>query len=73
MAPTTPAASDPTTFNELMPRVTKAVVDGKIPTDALAKVVAQFALPNIPALATRPDLVAYVWASLVQLYPGAMA
>jgi hypothetical protein len=71
-APTAPAApsADPTTFQELMPRVTAANAAGTLPQSALLDAVLAYALPNIPALVQRPDLVPYVWTFLKSSYPA---
>lgn len=69
VAPVAPAGP-PTTFEQLMPRITSAVTGGVIPNSALLQAVTAYQLPNIPALATRPDLVPTVWAYLQACYPA---
>lgn len=64
------ANPDPTTFEQLMPRVTAAVQAGTIPMGALVEAVTAYQLPNIPALAQRPDIVPAVWAYLRSKYPA---
>lgn len=72
VAPLAPAAptADPTTFEQLMPRVTAAVMAGTLPNGALLQAVTAYAVPNIPALAHRPDLVPTIWAYLRSVYPA---
>ncbi len=70
-APVPPAAvADPTTFEQLMPRITAAVMAATLPQTALLQAVTAYQLPNIPALASRPDLVPTVWAYLRSMYPA---
>lgn len=60
----------PTTFEQLMPRITAAVMAQTLPQGALLQAVTAYALPNIPALAQRPDLVPSVWTYLQSMYPA---
>lgn len=70
-APVAPSKlADPVTFEQLMPRVTQAMHAGQLPNDALQTAVTAYQLPNIPALAARPDLVPYVWAYMRESYPA---
>lgn len=68
VAPSKPA--DPVNFEQLMPRVTQAMHAGHLPADALQNAVTAYQLPNIPALAARPDMVPYVWAYMRESYPA---
>lgn len=67
-APSAPVA--PTTFEQLMPRVTGAVNAGILPANALQQACTAYQLPNVTALATRGDVVPYVWAYMQKLYPN---
>lgn len=67
--PAMPQAA-PTTFEQLMPRITSAVLGQTLPQGALLQAVTAYQLPNIPSLAQRPDLVPTIWAYLQSLYPA---
>lgn len=70
--PTPPASSpqpDPTTFEQLMPRVVAAVGAGILPQTALGQAAQAYGVAQIPLLATRPDLIPSVWTYLRSLYP----
>lgn len=68
--PALPSASaTPTTFDELMPRVT-AAVGTAVPEGAVEWAVTQVGLQNLVGLIQRPDLVPQVWAVLKQAYPA---
>lgn len=64
------AQPDPTSFMELMPRITAANSAGILPQSALLDACVAYQLPNIPALAQRADLVPYVWTFLKDAYPA---
>jgi hypothetical protein len=71
--PPAPAAGPqpaPATFEQLMPRITAATLAGTLPQGALLQAVTAYALPNIPALSSRPDLVPSVWTYLQSMYPA---
>lgn len=68
--PSAPTSNAPVTFQDLLPRVTDAMVSRGLPGDALMKVTTELGLPQVPALGQRPDLVPVVWATLQQQYPG---
>ncbi len=55
---------EPTTFAELMPRVSAAVTAGKLAPTALQEACVLCGLPNVVALATNPAMVPNVWAML---------
>lgn len=69
-APAPIAPTVPQTFEQLMPRITDAITNRGLPNGALSEAVTAYALPNIPALANRPDAVPSVWAYLQSVYPG---
>lgn len=54
----------PTTFEQLMPRLTAAVTGGTLQASAISAACLAHGLPSIVALQARPDLVAAVWADL---------
>lgn len=66
----TQPAADPTTMPELMPRVTGAMAEGKIPPTAMLDACKAVGLPDLPSLAHRPDLIPQVWATLKASHPG---
>lgn len=68
-APAEPAAV-PQTFEQLMPRVTAAMMAGTLPQGALVQAVQAYGVPTVPGLANRPDLVPTVWAYLRSMYPA---
>ena len=65
-----PASADPTTFEQLMPRITAAVTAGILPPPALGAACAANGLTSIVSLQTSPHFVPLVWATLQQQYPG---
>lgn len=65
------APSDaPTTFEQLMPRVTQAVIAGTLPPTALQQVCGTLGLPSVVALQTNPAYVPHAWAQLKAAYPA---
>ena len=69
-APVAPSASaDPTTFEQLMLRVSPAVASGTLPPQALQAACAGLGLPSIVALQQQPAMVSMVWATLKQQAP----
>jgi hypothetical protein len=56
-----------------MPRVTNAIVAGKIPQNALLDAVDRLRAAEHPGPRDRPDLVPYVWAVPENHVPGASA
>lgn len=70
-APVVPSvAADPTTFEQLMPRITAAVTGGILPPTAIGAACAAVGLPSVVSLQTSPQHVPHVWASLKQQYPS---
>lgn len=68
--PPAPPSADPATFEQLMPRVTKAITDKVLPLDALQQATAAYGLTTVVSLAQRPDLVPSVWLYLRTQYPA---
>lgn len=68
--PSAPPSADPATFEQLMPRVTKAITDKVLPLDALQQATAAYGLSTVVSLAQRPDLVPSVWLYLRTQYPA---
>lgn len=69
-APVAPLASaDPTTFEQLMLRVSPAVASGLLPPQALQAACAGSGLASIVALQQQPAMVPMVWATLKQQAP----
>lgn len=64
----TPAA--PTTFEQLMPRMTAAITTGVAPPTALVAACTALGLPSIVTLQQQPQFVPHVWAQLQATYPG---
>ena len=58
------------TFPSLMLKISKAVADGRTTQVAVIETVKACGLPSLPALATRPDLVATVDAAIDALLIG---
>lgn len=69
-AQTPDVAPDPDTFEQLMPRITAAVVGGVIPSLALGEACTAQGLPSIVALQQNPQFVPLVWAHLKQQFPA---
>ncbi len=65
-----PAAIEPTTFEQLMTRVSPHVIAGTLPATALQTAVTQLGLASVVALQTSPQFVPNAWAVLKQAYPG---
>lgn len=63
-------AADPTTFEQLMPRITAAVTSGSLPATAIGAACAAVGLPSVVSLQTSPQHVPLVWATLKQQYPS---
>ncbi len=71
VAPVAPSASaDPTTFEQLMPRITSAVMSQILPPTAVGAACTAHGLANVVALQTSPVHVPLVWATLKQQYPA---
>lgn len=74
LAPAAPAApsvsADPTTFEQLMPRITAAVTAGLIQPTAIGAACAAHGLASVVALQTAPQYVPLVWATLKQQNPS---
>ena len=68
--PTAPAGGDPTTFEQLMPRLTPAISSGQLTPTALQTACTQLGLANVVGLQQNPALVPSVWAMLKQQAPG---
>lgn len=64
------ASADPTTFEEMMPRVTAAVVAGQVQASALNTACTAVGLPGVVALQQNPAMVPHVWAALKATYPA---
>jgi len=69
-APTAPAGGDPTTFEQLMPRLTPAISSGQLSPLALQNACTSMGLANVVGLQQNPALVPSVWAILKQQAPG---
>lgn len=63
------AQADPTTFEQLMPRVTQATIAGVLPPTALQQVCGLLGLPSVVALQTNPAYVPHAWAQLKAAHP----
>lgn len=74
LAPAAPAApsesADPTTFEQIMPRVSAAVVARTIPATALGEACTANGLVSVVALQQNPAFTPMVWATLKQAYPA---
>jgi len=74
LAPAAPAAplvsADPTTFEQLMPRITAAVTGGILPPTAVGAACAANGVASVVMLQTAPHFVPLVWATLKQQYPS---
>lgn len=74
LAPAAPAAplvsADPTTFEQLMPRITAAVTGGILPPTAVGAACAAHGVASVVTLQTNPRFVPLVWATLKQQYPS---
>lgn len=68
--PATAPASEPTTFEQLMPRITAAVTAGLMPATAVGAACASQGLASVVMLQQSPQFVPLVWATLKQQYPG---
>lgn len=64
------AVSYPTTFEQLMPRISAAVASGKMPPTALPEACSSAGLASIVMLQQNPQYVGIVWATLERQYPG---
>lgn len=63
-------ASDPTTFEQLMPRITAAVAAGQMPPTAVGAACAAHGLASVVSLQQNPQYVPLVWATLRASHPG---
>jgi len=74
LAPAAPAApsvsADPTTFEQLMPRITAAVTAGIIAPTAVGAACAAHGVASVVTLQTNPQFVPLVWAALKQQNPS---
>lgn len=77
VAPLAPAATvapsvsaDPTTFEQLMPRITAAVTAGIMPPTAVGAACAAHGVASVVTLQQSPQFVPLVWATLRQQYPA---
>lgn len=74
LAPAAPAApsvsADPTTFEQLMPRITAAVTAGIIAPTAVGAACAAHGVASVVTLQTNPQFVPLVWATLKQQNPS---
>lgn len=69
--PAAPSVSaDPTTFEQLMPRITAAVTAGIIAPTAVGAACAAHGVASVVTLQTNPQFVPLVWATLKQQYPS---
>jgi hypothetical protein len=68
--PGVPPAADPTTFEQLMPRVTQAIVSGVLPPAALQQACGLLGLSSVVALQTSPAYVPHAWNQLKAAYPA---
>lgn len=69
VAPAGPTA-DPTTFEQLMPRVTAGMIAGVLPPTAMQQVCSTLGVANVLALQTNPACVPLAWAQLKVAYPS---
>ena len=73
LAPALPVAllpsADPTTFEQLMPRVTAAIAAGLFRPTALGEICASHGLASIVTLQTNQQYVPLVWAEMKRLFP----
>lgn len=67
--PAAPVA-DPTTFEQLMPRITAAVAAGQMPPTAVGAACAAHGLASVVSLQQNPQYVPLVWATLRASHPG---
>ena len=63
-------AADPTTFEQLMPRITAAVTAGIMPPTAVGAACADHGVASVVTLQQSPQFVPLVWATLKQQYPA---
>lgn len=68
--PAPSASADPTTFEQLMPRITAAVMAQQLPPTAVGQACTAFGLTSVVALQTSPQHVPSVWQYLKQQYPA---
>lgn len=64
------ASADPTTFEQLMPRITAAVTAGIMPPTAVGAACAAHGVASVVTLQQSPQFVPLVWATLRQQYPN---
>ena len=64
------AVADPTTFEQLMPRITAAVTAGIMPPTAVGAACAAHGVASVVTLQQSPQFVPLVWATLRQQYPN---
>lgn len=74
LAPAVPAApsavADPTTFEQLMPRITAGVTAGILPATAVGQACAAHGVASVVTLQQQPAFVPLVWATLKATYPA---
>lgn len=70
LPPATATATDPTTFEQLMPRITAAVAAGTMPPAAVSGACNAHGLASVVALQQQPQYVPLVWATLKQQHPA---
>ena len=63
-------AADPTTFEQLMPRITAAMTAGIMPPTAVGAACAAHGVASVVTLQQSPQFVPLVWATLRQQYPN---
>lgn len=68
LQPITPTV--PQNFDEMMPRITAAIVAKLLPEDIVAKACAARQLPGAVSLVTRSDFVPQIWADIQAAYPA---
>lgn len=64
------ASADPTTFEQLMPRITAAVIAGIMPATAVGQACAAHGVASVVTLQQQPAFVPLVWATLKATYPA---
>lgn len=67
--PVSSAVADPTTFEQLMTRVSPSVASGAVPPTAINAAAQAQGVASLVMLQQNPAYVPYVWATLKQQYP----
>lgn len=65
-----PADNHPTTYAQLMPRVTHAVTSGILPPAEMRVACEACGIASVVTLQEKPEFVPHVWAWLCQKYPA---